>query len=531
MPLVTSRAVVDTKAAGDTWSAPFEYDGPGQHPLAKYFQGAAYDEMYRQGLWPSTAVNKLVGLNVLLPRKTYRKRAKGREEAPGSPLGQLMDRPSKRMNPVHFWGWFLAMYHIHGQAFARKVRDGVGPRGGRPVELQLIHPTKMRYGPEGGGFSTVTGAGVEEQGNRWWFCRSDGTEVPLARRDFIFLPRFNPASPAVGMSPFEPLRATLEADWAARTAERAMWSNGGKHHIVLKHPHKFNKKDVQDALAKQYQEKYGGVTQWGKPLVLEEGMDAIPLPVQADLAYVDTRKISANETAAAFDIPPPAIHILDQATFSNITAQFRSVYRVSMAPHLQAFEAMIEFDLRDGRFGDEGAPDFGSAWFFEWLVDGVLRGDWEARIDAYAKAIQTGQMTPAEVRRLENREEVDGSDTLLINAAVVPITEASRESAQAAQQASATLPDDGTLGDGLTSTRAMSLLMSGAIEEPAMATLMGRLSRPKSLAEVDVDGLVDGLDPGVADVVRATFTIARHAGSSVPELRAAIKRLRFTDDD
>lgn len=514
MPIKSGTGTITTKAAADysvdPFTAPFIHDGSGSHPLAAYLRGAAYDEMYSQDLWPSIAVNKLTKLNIQLPGKTYRRQARGRDEARDSAFGHLMAKPSKKMNPLQFWGWFIAMHHIHGCSFARKVRD----RLGRPVELDLIHPSRMRYGPEGGGHANVTGLGIEVGPNRWWLKR-EGVETPIARREFIYWPTFNPASPELGLSPFEPLRQTLENEWNARKANRAMWTNGGKHNIVLKHPNRFNNPKVTEALRQQYADKYGGVEQWGRPLVLQEGMDAVPIPVQADLQYIDTRKLNREEVAAAFDIPPPAIHILDRATFSNVTEQNRMLYRLTMPPILQSFEAMIEFDLRDGRFGESGAPDFGDAFYFEWLVDGVLRGDFEQRIDAFAKAIQTGQITPAEVRELENREFVEGSDRLLINAAVVPVEEASRVVASAV---ATPLPNDGTSG-------AVSSL--AVADGPLISKLMGRLSRPTELDDIDAGRLVEGLDEHTGAVVVAALTLSKHAGASVAEFRDVVKKLRI----
>ena len=46
--------------------------------------------------------------------------------------------------------------------------------------------------------------------------------------------------------------------------------------------------------------------------------------------YIETRKLNREEVCAAYDVPPPVVHILDRATFSNITEQMRSMYRDTM---------------------------------------------------------------------------------------------------------------------------------------------------------------------------------------------------------
>lgn len=61
--------------------------------------------------------------------------------------------------------------------------------------------------------------------------------------------------------------------------------------------------------------------------------------------------------------------------------------------------------------------------FVEFNVDGLLRGDFKARMDGYAQGVQNALMTPNEVRRRENMPDAAGGDELFIQGATVPITE------------------------------------------------------------------------------------------------------------
>ncbi|MCA1841968.1 MAG: phage portal protein, partial [Actinobacteria bacterium] len=106
-----------------------------------------------------------------------------------------------------------------------------------------------------------------------------------------------------------------------------------------------------------------------------------------------SRRLNREEVCACFDVPPPVVHILDHATYSNITEQMRSLYRDTMAPHLAATESVLDHQL---------APDFGGGLYAEFLMDEVLRGAFEARSQAYREAINAGWLQPSEVRALEN---------------------------------------------------------------------------------------------------------------------------------
>jgi hypothetical protein len=184
---------------------------------------------------------------------------------------------------------------------------------------------------------------------------------------------------------------------------------------------------------------------------------------------------------------------LDRATFSNITEQMRSMYRDTMAPKLKLIESTLETELRDGRFGRDGEPDFGGNVYAEFLMDEVLRGDFEQRSAAKATAIQTGQMTPAEAREMENLPFIEGSDRLYINSAVVPLDQAEA------------IPTRG-------------------IPTTAVRTVMGRLSRQADVSEVDPTALVAGLN-GAGDLVLAELEAAQMAGLTIAQLRDRIRSM------
>lgn len=519
-------------------SSPFEYSGTGAHPLAKWLhQGAAYGEIYRRQVWANICVNKLVGLATPLPRKVYRRAPKGRVAAPESPLGRLMASPSSVMDANKFWGWFWLMYHTHGRAVARKVRDA----GGRPVEFEAIHPTRFRYGPPKGDPYGRAG---------YWFVADLQTmeEVRVDRREYIVLDRMDPDNALVGMSPFEPLRQTLQNDYLARCASDSLWKNGGKPGFVLTHPSRFNNPRTSEALATQFQAKHGGVENWGKPLVLQEGMQALPLEVKGkELQYIETRELGMTETIAEFDIPPHAVGDLRHATFSNVTEENRSLYRQTMPPHLTAFESMIEFDLRDGRFGEDREPDFGSDFYFEHLMDGVLRGAFEERVAALSQGVSNGLYTLAEARDMDNRPFIEGSDQLFVNGALVPLggeggdKSSPRELAEIAQklylgterrvlfsqdEARNILNEAGAglTGPAPTTENPADPGTAVALARDEFDTVMGRLGRITSLDQID-GRLTEGLSGPAEGAVQGAVAIARYGHLEVAELREIVKRI------
>jgi HK97 family phage portal protein len=470
-----------TKSATLQRFTPASWNGWPQPGITQAFRWGSYSSIYRRQLWVAVLVNKIANASARLPLKVYERAANGRPEARDSAYAELMRQPNRELDPFLFWLWTVSTLNVYGEAFWLKVRDS----GGRPMELVPWHPTRMVDD-------------TDDRGRRVWFLQRENGRMPIERRDFVHFRFYDPDSLHRGMSPLEPLRDTLDNEHGARAANSMLWRNGARPSFILRHPGKLGSTEAITRLRDQWADLHGGVHNWGKTAILEEGMEAQKLTFDADeLQYVDTRKLNREEACAIYDVPPPVVHILDRATFSNITEQMRSMYRDTMAPKLKLLESTMEMELRDGRFGNlTREPDFGPNVYAEFLMDEVLRGDFEARIAAMATGIQTGQLMPSEAREMENRPFIEGSDQLFLNAAVVPIDQV----------------DDVTPG------------AARSVPTDTVRTLMGRLSRQDSLAEVDPDALTAGLN-GATKTVLDALEAAQMADETVPQFRDRIRAL------
>lgn len=450
---------------------------------------SAYAGLYGSQLWVYVVVAKRARATARLPLPVYERNDLDRPRADAHPMAQLLSHPNPGMSGFGLWLWTSSIFDIYGEAFWYKRRD---TNSGAVTGLFPLHPASM----------------VDHQDGTWSFnngrLRLD--EIPV--KDLVIFRSFNPASLTRGLSPLEPLRATLENEFHARRATSSFWQRGARPGFVLLHPENISQA-AQDRLRAQFASAHEGSDRTGSTLLLEEGMTPKVMELNAeDAQYIETRRLNREEVCAAYDIPPPVVHILDRATFSNITEQMRSMYRDSMAPHLAGFESAVELYLRAVEWPDDPV-------YAEFLMDEVLRGDFETRVDAYAKATY---MTIAEKRRSENLPFIEGTDRILLNTATMPLDAIDQLAAAQAAGASGQLRAIALVGG--TSEQGTTELLPA----PVLRTVMGRLSWQKLVSQVDVDALVDGLEPDHADVVRGAA--ARCAGSSVSELRAALKGSR-----
>jgi HK97 family phage portal protein len=467
------------------------------------FVWSSYAALYRSQLWVNTVIDKRGKAAARLPFKVYANDNGSRVNASASPFGRLMAAPSKSMDPFTFWLWTQSTKDIHGESVWLISRD----RGDRPIELHPIHPTKLHDEED-------------QDGKVTWKIRLRSGDIAVERRDLVIHREFNPDTLRRGMSKLEALRSTLENEYGARTANSALWRNGGRPSVALQHPQTLSDGAVA-RLSAQWAEIHSGVENWAKAAILEEGMTANVLPMNVEeLQYIEARKLNREEVCAAYDVPPPVVHILDRATFSNIVEQMRSMYRDTMGPVVNSLESTIEYELRDGSYGS-GEPNFPDGIYGEFLLDEVLRGDFEQRAAAYQ---QSDFLTLAEKREKENLPFIPGTDYIFLNSATLPLgpngllvqPAAAPAPVQAVQRPQEPL--------ALTAGTPTPPKAHTPMQPISLRTLMGRLSRAKTLADINPTTLTADLDDEAVPVL-TELVAAQLAGETVDAYKGRLRAL------
>jgi len=364
---------------------------------------ATYAALYRAQPSVATLVDKIANSGARLTFRVWDTRpATGKVEETTSPFARLMQRPCRVMSTYNFWRWTFSTYEVYGEAFWLKQRN---PETREVTSLIPMHPSRTTVKRDENGnviYSFTVGvasAGILEV--------SSDEVVPFLR--------YNPDSLMRGMSRLEPLRSTLLNEDASRRATQSWWKNGARPSVILKHPMELSQ-GAQDRIRAGFDASYAGADNMGKAAVLEEGMDAMVIQLNAEeMQYIESRKLNLQEACMVFDVPPPVVHILDHATYSNITEQMRSMYRDTMSPRLEDFESVIEHALRPDFYPDPSHEG-------KFALDEVLRGDFETRATAVGNLIDKGVMKPSEARPMFDLPDAgDVANRLYGNAALVPL--------------------------------------------------------------------------------------------------------------
>ena len=449
-------------------------------PMSSAMWQPAYSTMFRSQLWVYTVIMKRARALARLPIPVYQRTDDGgREKLRDHPLALALANPNPAMSGFKLMEWTSATRDIFGRATWFKRRTG------NRMQLWPLHPTGLTRNEDG----------------TWAFSNGRLRIESIPATDLVHFLSFDPDRLGEGMSPLEPLRSTLENEHAARTATNAFWSRGARPGFTLETPNTVSDKAYK-RLQASFAANHEGPANVGSTLILEEGLKAAKQELSAEEAqYIETRKLNREEVCAAYDVPPPVVHILDRATFSNITEQMRSMYRDTMAPIAAEFEGVIDTELR--------AVDWPSDEVYaEFLMDDVMRGDFETRQDALNKA---SHMTIAEKRAVENLPFIPGTDRIFLNTATMPLDAID---AQADAIVASTQERQRQLAQGEATPPEPRGLSRDSIR-----TALGRLNWQRSLDEVDTAALTRGLDATALAVV----TKALISCSQIDELRAALR--------
>lgn len=404
---------------------------------------AAYGALYKSQLWVGTVIRKLAMATARMPFDIKRAGA-GNEQTPeAGQLTALMLRPNPRMSGYKLWQWTSSTRDIYGEAFWLKLRDDKGV----VRELHPMHPTNVIVRRlADGSLEYIYSAGV----------RDVSMLPPIPETDVVAFTTYNPDTLNRGLSNLESLRMTLLNEDSSRRATASFWDKGARPSVVLSTDNTLTQ-GAQDRLKKQFGAAHGGADNMGGTAVFEEGIK--PTIVQLnmeEMQYIESRKLNREEVCAAYDVPPPVVHILDHATFSNITEQLRSQYRDTMAPRFVDFESVINHQLVTD-FYEPGEV------FTRFNMDEVLRGDFEARAESVNKLVQIGVLKPSEGRPMFNLAPAGPeADKLYGNAALVPL---------GSNAAPAQVATDGTL--------IPAPLAIPPAKAVTVRTVMGKLARVK----------------------------------------------------
>lgn len=344
-----------------------------------------------------------------LPLHVYAYRGEGRERVPGHPLFTILhDAPNPEMTSFVFRETLMVHLLLWGNAYAQILRD----RAGRVAGLYPLLPNRMSVNRDEAGRLYYTYQRVTDENPNF----KRGGEVTLSSADVLHIPGLG-FDGLIGYSPIAMARNAVGMTLACEEYGASFFANGARPGGVLQHPGVL--KDPAK-LRESWQAVYGGAANTGKVAVLEEGMTYQQIGIPPEEAqFLETRKFQVNEIARLYRIPPHMVGDLDKSSFSNIEQQSLEFVKYTLNPWVVRWEQALQKSLL--------LPEERKRYFIRFNVDGLLRGDYQSRMQGYAVGRQNGWLSANDIREMEDMNPIpagEGGDTYLINGNMTKLRDA-----------------------------------------------------------------------------------------------------------
>lgn len=320
----------------------------------------------------------------------------------------LHDEPNPEMTSFVFRETLMSHLLIWGNAYAQIIRDGAG----RVLGLYPLLPDKMEVQRD-------------DKGNIYYVYSRNSDENPtfkeygnikLKAEDVLHIPGLG-FDGLIGYSPIAMAKNAVGMTLACEEYGASFFANGANPGGVLEHPGVL--KDPSK-VRESWNSVYRGVSNAHKIAVLEEGMKYQQIGIPPEEAqFLETRKFQINEIARLYRIPPHMVGDLDKSSFSNIEQQSLEFVKYTLNPWVIRWEQSLQRSLL--------LPGEKGKYFIKLNVDGLLRGDYQSRMNGYAVGRQNGWFSANDIREMENMNPIpdeEGGNLYLINGAMTKLADA-----------------------------------------------------------------------------------------------------------
>lgn len=321
-----------------------------------------------------------------LPLVLYKRNGDGKERAVRHPLYNLMrNSPNDRQTAFEFIEHGQTCLAMRGNAYNLINRDARGQVG----EIIPLKPDEIQ---------------LAEASNGQLFYESAELNRTLPARAILHI-RGMTLDGKLGLSPITLAREGLGLAMAAELHGATLFGNGATPTGAVKMPKALTEEQAND-FRKSWRKVHGGAENANKIAILHSGMEYQQVGLSPeDAQFLETRKFQISEIARLFGVPAHMINDLEKATFSNIEHMSLAFVIHTLRPWLVRWEQRLNQTLL--------TPTERKKYYFEFLVDGLLRGDTASRYSAYMTGRQGGWLSSNDIRAMENMNPIKGGDEYL----------------------------------------------------------------------------------------------------------------------
>lgn len=317
----------------------------------------------------------------------YRRTADGgRERADDLPLYSVLhDLANPLTTAFEAREFLIRSLDMTGNGFARLDRDNRGQVVGLyPLEPGLVSVERLASG-------RLRYRHTDPRGGLSTYLQDEILHVRGPSRDGV-----------IGVSAIQYGRGAMSLRVSQAETAQSLVANGLRPSGVMSYDERLTG-DARSKIREAVSERLQGSANAGQLLIMDGGAKYTSLAWTAeDAEFLASQKLSNEDVARLFGVPPTSVGITDKATYSNTEQEARALVANCLGPLASRIEAaMLRCLLTD---------DARRILYIEHDLAALLKGDVQARFEAYRIGREIGALSPNDIRRRENETPIPGGD-------------------------------------------------------------------------------------------------------------------------
>ena len=383
-------------------------------------QKISYEDLATDGYCENAIVNRCINEIATNASRVKINLFRGDAEVDSHPLLDLLASPSPTQSQVEFFQAVYSYLLISGNSYLLSV----GPDNGIPTELYTLRPhrIKIRQGNRSMplAYDYILSGQIQE---------SYDIDQATGNSKVKHIKLFNPLDDYYGMSPIQASSVDIDQHNLANKHNVNLLQNGARPSGAVI----FNPKDEtgghvqltdvqRNQLMNDVNQRFSGTGNAGKPMLLEGDFDWKEMGLSPkDMDFIQLKNMSAKDIALVYGVPSQLIGIPDSQTYSNFAEAKLALYNETIIPLLDR----IQGDMNEWlvpMFNEQGLE-------LRYDIDSIpAMAEQRKRVfESVSAGVKDGILTRNEAREQLGYEPIDGADSLMVPANLMPLNIASEE--------------------------------------------------------------------------------------------------------
>ena len=386
-----------------------------------YQQKTRYDQLATEGYSENAIVKKCIDLISSNASRVTLELYRGDQQVEEHPVLDLLYNPNPVQGQVEFFQSLYSYLLISGNSYILES----GAENTPPIELYTLRPDRIRIK---GSSRAIPDAYNYMVGGQ--IVESYEVDQATGKSKIKHIKLFNPMDDYYGLSPIQSAATDIDQHNLANKHNVNLLQNGARPSgaVIFKPKDptgaQIQLSDLQrNQLMNDLTQRFSGTGNAGKPMLLEGDFDWKEMGLSPkDMDFIQLKNMSAKDIALIFGVPSQLIGIPDAQTYSNFAEAKLALYNETIIPLLDR----IQSDLNEWL-----VPKFGDDLELRYDIDSIpAMAEQRTRVfESVTQGVQNGILTRNEAREQLGYETIEGADSLLVPATLMPLNVANDEEA------------------------------------------------------------------------------------------------------